>query len=118
MNDELRRIKNPKKGKTVTLLIDTSSNQLIKVGLRIDNKEYISSQKIGKKKAQVVLPMIQKILEKGNLKLGDLTGIEVNNGPGSFTGVRVGITIANVLSFVLKIPVNGLKKGIVAPVYE
>ncbi len=45
--------------------------------------------------------------------------IFVNSGPGSFTGTRVGVSIANALSFSLNIPVNNLKNRAYAKVkYE
>jgi|SRR3989344_4617728 len=102
-----------------TLLIDTSSNEEITVGLRINEEEKKLTQKIGEQKAQIVLPMIEKILKKNNLKLKDLTGIEVNTGPGSFTGLRVGVSVANALGFSLRIPVNNKKIGqFTEPKYE
>lgn len=102
-----------------TLLIDTSSNQEIMVGLRIEGKEHIKKEKIGKQKAQVVLPLIDQLLKENKLQLSDIGSIEVHTGPGSFTGLRVGISIANALAFSLKIPVNGKKIGkFVVPAYE
>ncbi len=101
------------------LIIDTSSNERIIVGLGIDGKEFKKEQKIDQNKAQVVLPMIEKILKKQKLKLSDINSIEVDTGPGSFTGLRVGISIANALSYALKIPVNGKKIGkFVEGIYE
>ena len=46
-----------------------------------------------------------------------LTGIEVFKGPGSFTGLRVGVAIANALGAAMDIPVNG-KKQLVEPTYK
>lgn len=100
-----------------TLIIDTSSNKEVKVGLEIDGKEFVLEQSIDHRKAQAVLPLVDKLLKKHKLNLKDLTGIKVNPGPGSFTGLRVGVSIANALGFLLKIPVNG-KKGIVEPEYS
>jgi tRNA threonylcarbamoyladenosine biosynthesis protein TsaB len=51
-------------------------------------------------------------LRKNNFEVKDIKEIEVNTGPGSFTGLRVGISVANTLGFVLKIPVNGKKTEI------
>lgn len=61
-------------------------------------------QKLG---SQVLLPAIVTILKKNKTKLQELSAIEVNKGPGSFTGTRVGVSIANALGFALNIPVNG-----------
>jgi tRNA threonylcarbamoyladenosine biosynthesis protein TsaB len=96
--------------KTV-LFIDTSSNKEVKVGLEIDGKKYLVEQAIDHRKAQAVLPIVEKLLQNHHLRLEDITNIEVNPGPGSFTGVRVGVTIANTLGFLLKVPVNGLAVG-------
>lgn len=105
--------------KNVILLIDTSSNEKITVGLRINEEEKKLTQKIGEQKAQIVLPMIDRILKQYKISLKDLTGIEVNIGPGSFTGLRVGVSVANALGFVLKIPVNNKKIGeFTEPKYE
>lgn len=94
-----------------TLLLDTSSNKEIKVGIRINGKEDFLSREMDSRKAQVVLPLIQEVLKKHKLSLKDLASIEVNDGPGSFTGLRVGVSVANALGFALKIPVNGNKIG-------
>lgn len=56
--------------------------------------------------SQALLPLIIKILQKNNLQLSNLTEIEVETGPGSFTGLRVGASVAQALGFALNIPVN------------
>lgn len=89
-----------------TLLINTTDSREIRVGLRIDGKEYFLKQKSDYRKAQVVLPLIEKILIEKHIRLKEVTSIEVNAGQGSFTGVRVGLSIANALGFSLKIPVE------------
>jgi tRNA threonylcarbamoyladenosine biosynthesis protein TsaB len=68
--------------------------------------------------SQVLLPMIVAILKKKKLEFSNLTAIEVNVGPGSFTGTRVGVAIANALGYALDLPVNGKKGKIAEPVYE
>jgi tRNA threonylcarbamoyladenosine biosynthesis protein TsaB len=93
------------------LLIDTSDNKKITVGLRIESQEDIVVQEVGREKAQAVLPILDSLLKKHQLTLQDLTGLEVNVGPGSFTGLRVGIAIANTLGHSLNIPINGGKPG-------
>lgn len=99
------------------LIIDTSSNKEVIVGLEIDGKKYTLSRPVDRK-TQAVLPLTEKLLKKHRLELKDLTGIKVNPGPGSFTGLRVGVSVANALGYLLKIPVNGKKVGeLVEPEY-
>ena len=101
------------------LFIDTSSNKEIVVGLRSNGKKFEKELKIDQNKAQVTLPMIDKIFKEHNVELSEITSVRVKTGPGSFTGVRVGISIANALSFVLKVPINEKKHGELAePTYE
>lgn len=103
----------------ITLLIDTSSSKEIIVGLEIDGKEDKVKQEVGAQKAQVVLPLIDKLLKKHQLRINDLRALKAHTGPGSFTGLRVGVAIANALSSVLGIPINGKAVGkIVVPTYE
>lgn len=56
--------------------------------------------------------LIDKFLSHHQKSARDLKAIAVYNGPGSYTGVRVGVTIANALSFSLNIPVFGFKHKI------
>ena len=100
------------------LFIDTSNNKEIQVGLRLDGTDDIILQAIDYRKAHVVLPLVEKLLYKHKLKLKDLTGIEVNHGPGSFTGLRVGVAIANTLGMLLQIPINKKDVGeMIEPIY-
>lgn len=108
-----------KKSKNIILLIDTSSNKVVKVGLEIEGKKYLTELPLDKQKAQAVLPMVEKLLEEHKLTLKNISEIKVNPGPGSFTGLRVGVSIANTLGYLLKIPINRKKVGeIVDPVYS
>ena len=59
--------------------------------------------------SQVLLPLIEKVLRNERLKAQDLTAVEVNTGPGSYTGIKVGVAVANALGFSLNILVNGKK---------
>lgn len=85
------------------LYIDTSSNQ--KTIVKLDSQ--ILEKNSSTWHSQMVLPMIEELLKKSNKSLKDITKIEVNTGPGSFTGLRVGVSIANTIGYCLGIPVNG-----------
>lgn len=100
------------------LKINTSDNKEVKVGLEIDGKEHVVKKQPDHRKAQVVLPLVEQLLKENHVELKDITAIEVTVGPGSFTGLRVGVAIANTLGMLLKIPVNGKKVGeYVEPTY-
>ncbi len=95
----------------IILYIDTSNNKEIVIGLEVDGKKDERRQVPNHRKGQIVIPMMQSLLADHALQLKDLSEIKVNAGPGSFTGLRVGITIANTLGQLLQIPVNGKKVG-------
>jgi tRNA threonylcarbamoyladenosine biosynthesis protein TsaB len=54
-----------------------------------------------------VLRNLKVLLKKNKTKMTEINVIGVNRGPGSYTGTRVGMTIANALGWSLKIPVIG-----------
>mgnify|MGYP001593905819 CR=1 FL=1 len=91
------------------LVIDTTKVGEITVILKESGKEVkkiVSQNEFG---SQTLLPAIEKILKQSKIKMQDLKGIEVNTGPGSYTGIKVGVSVANALAFALNIPVNGKK---------
>ena len=90
----------------VILILDTSNREEVTVGLRLNKKEFVSGRKVHFKQAQVVLPMIDDLLKKHNVSLKEITSVIVNTKSGSYTGIRVGMAIANALSFALEIPVR------------
>ncbi len=48
-----------------------------------------------------IVTEIKKLLEKHNLTVKDISEFKANPGPGSFTGIKIGITISNVLNWAL-----------------
>ncbi|MBR6503422.1 MAG: tRNA (adenosine(37)-N6)-threonylcarbamoyltransferase complex dimerization subunit type 1 TsaB [Firmicutes bacterium] len=54
---------------------------------------------------QNLMPLIEQVLEDCDLRLSDIGGIAVSRGPGSFTGIRIGMATAKGLAQVLKVPV-------------
>lgn len=87
-----------------TLAIDTTVSRKSTVKLIDDEK---STQISGGS----LLPLIDKLLKKCHTKIEDLSEIKVNPGPGSYTGLRVGASIANALSYLLNLKINGKKKN-------
>jgi tRNA threonylcarbamoyladenosine biosynthesis protein TsaB len=68
--------------------------------------------------AETVHKRIEEILNKLSISLDDIQGIVCFKGPGSFTGLRIGLTVANALAYARNIPVvartdpQWLEKGI------
>lgn len=95
------------------LYIDTSSSESIVVGVDGEMFETEAKKKIRQLTDQRLLPFIIEVLGKKNKTMKDITEIEVNTGPGSFTGIRVGASVAQALGWHLGVLVNGknLKNG-------
>ncbi len=53
---------------------------------------------------QNLMPQVDAVIKESKLSLGDVNGIAVSCGPGSFTGIRIGVSSARALSQVLGIP--------------
>lgn len=96
-------MKNP-----IVLHFDTSSAELLVLILQRGSKQ-IRLEKKGKYQSQTILSLLQTFLSDNGIALSEISGITVCNGPGTFTGIRVGIIIARMLGLLLNIPVNGNK---------
>jgi len=76
----------------------------------IDKKHFPS-----KGQSKFILPYIEQILKENNLSLENIHLIGVCIGPGSFTGVRVGVMIAKSLAYGANIPIIGFNSFIPYP---
>lgn len=88
------------------LYIDTSSSFLY-AGISEEDKLLCEVKKeFGHNLSEEALPEIVSMFTNNNLSAKDIDKIIVVNGPGSFTGIRIGITIAKVYAWSLNIPIT------------
>ena len=86
----------------ITLFIDTSGAD-VSIALVKENKILSTiTENLPNQHSIYTTSYIDKIVAESKIKLEDIDKIMVVNGPGSFTGVRIGVTIAKVLAYILK----------------
>lgn len=90
---------------TTLLGIDTSglagSVALCRNGIILEQR---SLEQAGRRHAQTLITQIAALLSGHQLQPHNLNGVAVISGPGSFTGLRVGVVCAKTLSYALRIP--------------
>ena len=92
----------------IDLLLD-SSNIDLSVGIAKDNKiiDYVSYE-AWQCQSEYMIQEIDKLFTKHNISKDDLGSVIVNIGPGSYTGIRISLTIAKVTCLALGIPLYAL----------
>lgn len=88
------------------LYIDTSSSYLY-TGI-VENDKILCEVKkeFGHQLSEMALPEIVSMYENNSIDVKSIDKIIVINGPGSFTGIRIGITIAKIYAWSLNIPIT------------
>ncbi len=90
------------------LFIDTATKYLC-IGIAKDEKViYKFQQEAIKKQSELTIPFLQKALKENNLELKDIDEVTVTIGPGSFTGIRIGMCVAKVLASLNNIPLKAI----------
>lgn len=89
----------------IFLFLDTSSDNLV-VSL-LKNKKLLSTKMIKSLNdhSSYIVKTVREILNENNIKINDISKIFCTIGPGSFTGTRIGITVAKTIAWSLKINV-------------
>lgn len=92
----------------ISLFLDTSTKYLC-IGIAKDHKViYKFQQEAIKKQSELTIPFLQKALCEANITLNDIDEVNVTIGPGSFTGIRIGMCIAKVLASMKNIPLKAI----------
>ena len=88
------------------LLLDTSTPEC-RLSLIEGDWRYDDTWEANRELAKGLLSYLQSQLEAQQKTWKDLTGLGVFKGPGSFTGLRIGITVLNTISYSEGIPIVG-----------
>lgn len=88
------------------LLLDTSTPEC-RLTLAEGDWRYETKWEAERGLAKGLLAYIQSQLEGQGKTWNDLTGLGVFKGPGSFTGLRIGVTVLNTVSYAQGIPIVG-----------
>ncbi len=88
------------------LALDTATDQVsVAVGRAGAASTALEENLLGARRhAGALLPMVQALLRRAGATLDDLEGIVLSDGPGSFTGLRVGASVAKALVHARRLP--------------
>lgn len=91
----------------MTLFIRADSSEVF-VQLVQDNKSLASKQwEAGRQLSTQILQVIESLCKESNVLPKAISGIVVYEGPGSYTGLRISISVVNALGYSLDIPAVG-----------
>ena len=88
------------------LIIDTTA-LVLKVGILVDNKKFLVNLDNNQRHIENLIPKIKEGVLQRDKIIDNIDVILVNCGPGSFTGIRIGISTAIALGYSKKIEVYG-----------
>jgi len=89
------------------LAVDTST-KFLSLGLYDGRKSYDYNMELGRKHSALLVPTIKMVLEELGWKFSDIDYFACGLGPGSFTGVRIGVSTIKGMAFGLSRPVVGV----------
>lgn len=91
----------------IFLALDTST-EACSVALSYHGQLLALDEVCPQQHSKRILPMVQQVLADAGVSLSQLNGIVFGRGPGSFTGVRIGVSVAQGLAFGVDVPVYGV----------
>ena len=92
----------------ISLLLDTHNDKLTIIIYKDDKVLDMISKNDTKNHSEIFMPLLISLLEKNKMSVHDINEIIAIVGPGSFTGIRLGVTVAKTLAYTLNIPIKSL----------
>lgn len=89
------------------LAVDTAT-EACSAALMVGDKVFSRWEEAPRDHTRKILPMVQALLDEAGITLDKLDAIAFGRGPGSFTGVRIGIGVAQGLAFGAGVPLIGI----------
>jgi tRNA threonylcarbamoyladenosine biosynthesis protein TsaB len=103
----------------ISLIIDTRDNRRAVARLDKDGKTFESVSKSQTHHPESILLLVEDVCSQAKIDIHDVDNIQVEEGPGSYTGLKVGASVANALGFSLQKKINNKNVGeLVTPKYE
>jgi len=114
----------------IILAIDTSTDYLSLAILKAGRILAKFHEKADRKHSMLLVPTIDKLVKKAKLNIGKIDCFAISVGPGSFTGLRIGITVVKGLAYALEKKIVAVPtldviadnakdfKGIICPVLD
>ncbi len=95
------------------LHINTTEHGIIKIAIS-KNGEFLvkKSKKANYNQAEILLPMIDKLLNDEKIKLKGIEKIKIENRGGGFTSLRIGVVTANTLAYALGVVLEAEDKNV------
>lgn len=88
----------------LSLVLDSANKELLVAIFKDDKKIDETRYEAWQRQSEFMLPELDKILKKNNVDPKSIDEIIVTVGPGSYTGVRIALTIAKIYAYTLNIP--------------
>jgi len=92
----------------VNYLAIDASTEACSVAVQVNSKVYSRYELCPQSHSLRLLPMVDELLTEAGISLAQCDGLIFGRGPGSFTGVRIGVGVAQGLAFAAELPVVGV----------
>lgn len=89
------------------LVLDCAVSKL-SIAVKTDTKFISTTYDIGMRQSEILVPSIDEILKKSEITAADLNYTALTIGPGSFTGLRLGISALKAIELAYNVPIYGI----------